>query len=77
MMYVEIAKDLSIRIEAIESIKKKNDLTSIVRTQSNSYDSTFPYQVLLKILEREGTQESKGIEQKGFNIMKELGVTSP
>ena len=76
-MYVEIAKDLSIRIEAIESIKKKNDLTSIVRTQSNSYDSTLPYPVLLQLLEREGTQESKGIEQKGFNIMKELGVTSP
>ncbi len=76
MKYIEIVEGLSIRVDAIEAVEKKEDLTSIVRTQFNSYDSTFPYDVLLQLLEREEIPEEKR-KQEEFNILRETGIFSP
>ncbi len=75
--YLEVRDGFSIRVDAIEAVERGVGLTSIVRTQFNSYDTTFPYLVLLQLLEREEAPELTQIEQETFNILKETGVTSP
>ena len=77
MKYIEIKDGFSVRIDAIEVIEKVNELECVVRTQFNSYDSVFPYLVLLQLLEREEAPKPTETEQKTFNILKELGITSP
>lgn len=72
-MYIEIADGLSIRIDEIEAIGYgNNQLTSKVYTHHNVYDSTFPYSVLLQLLQREKI-EKESIDKQAFNIMKEMG----
>jgi len=77
MKYIEIADGISLRIEAIEAIERKDDLSSLVRTQFNTYDSAFPYDVLLQLLEREEIPTPTETETQTLNILKEIGVPSP
>ena len=77
MKYIEIKNGFSVRVDAIETIERKDDLTSTIHTQFNSYDSAFPYLVLLQLLEKEEAPEPTKIEQETFNILKETGVTTP
>ena len=77
LKYIEIKDGFSVRIDAIEAIEKVNELECIVRTQFNSYDSVFPYLVLLQLLEKEEMPEPTEMEKETFNILKETGVTSP
>jgi hypothetical protein len=73
MKYIEIKDGLSVKIDDIESIERNEDFTCYVRTHHNTYDSTFPYMVLLELLERRdyGLQEK---EEKIMNIQKEIGT---
>ena len=52
-----------------------NELTSRVYTHHNVYDSTFPYSVLLQLLE-ENQEDSdiKDIQEQQLNIQRELGT---
>jgi len=77
MKYIEIVDGISIRVDAIEAIERKDDLTCVVRTQFNAYDSTFPYTTLLQLLGREEAPAPAKVEQEVVNILKETGVTSP
>ena len=77
MKYIEISDGVSIKIDAIEAVERKDDFTSTVHTQSNSYDSTFPYLVLLELLEKQSVPEPTETGQKVLNILEETGVTSP
>ena len=77
MKYIEISNGLSVKMDEIEAISQgTNELTSIIHTHHNTYDSTFPYSVLLELLEREQKEntEIKDILQKQLNIQKEIGV---
>jgi len=74
MNYIEIVDGVSIRIDAIESIERKDDLTCVVRTQANSYDSTFPYTLLLQLIERKEMPEPTETETQTLNILKEVGT---
>ncbi len=77
MNYIEVTNGLSIRIDEIEAVSQGEDtLTSIVRTHHNIYKSTFPYQVLLDLLESNSKEdiESKELQQKPFNILREIGT---
>ena len=76
MKYIELAEGISVRIEDIESVSKgEDDLTSIVKTQYNIYKSTFPYGVLLELLESNQEPEDKSREEE-MNILKQIGVFS-
>ena len=76
MKFIEIAEGLSIRRDKIEAISKNEDngLTSIVKTASNVYDSTFPYAVLLELLESNIEEINQAIKQEELNIFKEMGT---
>ena len=77
MKYIEIVDGVSIRLDAIEAIERKDDLTCVVRTQFNTYDSSFPYTTLLQLLEREEVPAPIKIEEEVVNILKETGIQSP
>jgi len=75
-LYIEISKGVSICIDKIESVEE-DGMTSIVRTVTGTYKSTFPYQVLLQLLgeyngEKEMQKEKREVE--ALNIFKEIGV---
>ncbi len=77
MEFIEVSEGTSVKICEIESVTKdENGDGSIVRTHYNIYSSTFPYDVLLQLLEMNEEKEPmvNELEQKKFNIMKELGT---
>ena len=67
MRFIELQDGLSIRIDEIEAIVKIDDLTSEVRTESNTYVANFPYDVLLRLIE----EESRVVEEKPVNAMEQ------
>ena len=74
MKFIEIAENLSIRIDEIEAIGKgESDLTSIVHTHHSLYNSTFPYDVLLQLLENELAEPINNTQQQQLNILKTQG----
>lgn len=74
MKYLEITEGLSIRISEIEAIGSgKRELTSKVYTHHNVYDSSYPYKVLLELLEK-NVGDEKEIDQQQLNIMKQMGT---
>ena len=71
MKFIEIAEGLSIKICDIEAISMGEDkLTSIIKTHHNIFKSTFPYNVLLDLLEMEMKEPEKETEQQKLNILK-------
>ena len=71
MEYIEISEGLSIKVSAIEGVERRTELTCAVMTHGNIYESTFPYEVLLQILESRDTSvadEKRKIEDKMRNI---------
>ena len=80
MNYIEIANGISINVDKIEAIGYgQNELTSKVHTHHNVYDSTFPYSILLDLLERSGhgMQEKEKENKEIMNIFKEIGTVVP
>jgi hypothetical protein len=72
MDYIEISEGLSVRIEAIETVVRNDDgLTCTVKTSWNSYQSTFPYNVLLELIQRKEIKEPERKEE--LNILRTLG----
>ena len=76
MKFIEVSEGLSIRIDEIEAISKREDMVSTVHTHHNSYDSTFPYEVLLSLIEREyeTSEEAPTKEEEILNIFKQIGT---
>ena len=71
MDYIEISEGISLAIDKIEAISVNADgLTCTVRTEWNTYQSTFPYRVLLELLNRREAQPERKEE---LNILKTLG----
>jgi len=70
MDYIEISTGVSLCIDDIEAVIANPDgITTTVRTSWNSYQSTFPYGVLISLLSRK--EEPKRNEE--LNIFKTLG----
>lgn len=77
MKYIEIAEGLSIKIDEIEAIGYgKNELTSKVYTHHNTYSSTFPYEILLELLENSylAEKEESKPQEEALNIFREIGT---
>lgn len=76
LKYIEIKEGLSVKVDDIEAVGYgDNEFTSRVYTHHNAYDSTFPYMVLLELLEISDANQGKEEREKAqFNIMKELTV---
>lgn len=75
MKFIEIAEGLSVRIDEIEAIGYgTTNMTSKVYTHHNIYDSTFPYGVLLDLLENSQKEPEDKTKEKELNILKEIGV---
>jgi len=71
MKFVELAEGISINVDEIEAVSKKNQLNSVVQTHHNVYHINMPYEALLKIL-----SGKVGGKQEVVNIMKEMGSFS-
>jgi hypothetical protein len=70
MRFIEIAIGTTISADQIESIVANKDGKSCtVKTCWNTYQSTFPYQVLISLLQKKEEPEKK----EALNILKTLG----
>jgi hypothetical protein len=73
MDYIEISSGISIRIDLIEAIVDNPDgMTCTVKVGLDTYQSTFPYNVLLDLVQRKEVQE-KPERKEELNILKTLG----
>lgn len=78
MSYIEISKGLSVCKDKINAVEE-DGMTSIVHIGNLTYKSTFPYPILLQLLEEENAVQGKEEEREKrevatFNIMKEIGT---
>jgi len=77
MQYIEVSDGFSVKISEIEAIIRKDELTSEVVTHQNTYSSTFPYAVLLELLEMRHAHEAELLQLSDTeekNIMKEIAT---
>jgi hypothetical protein len=71
MKFIELRDGLSVCADEIEAVIRNEDgMTSTVYTTSNTYTSTFPYEVLLSLLERQSEEPE---QKQELNILKTLG----
>jgi hypothetical protein len=71
MNYIEVTEGTSICVDKIEAIIINPDgVTSTVRTNLNTYHSTFPYDVLLQLVNR---KEEQPRSKEELNIFRTLG----
>lgn len=73
MEYIEIAEGLSIKVCDICAIAKETDLTCIVYTEVGNFNSTFPYDVLLQLLEKAGDKPEDESQKKQLRILEMMG----
>lgn len=74
MEFIEIAEGLSVRICEIDSVSRGSDeLKSIVCTHHNVFESTFPYSILLSILENNKEEKEEPDRKEELNILRTLG----
>ena len=59
MRFIEIKDGVSIDIDQIEVVERKEDLTSTVYTHHNVYETNINYNALLELLEKERTESEK------------------
>jgi len=72
MEFIELREGLSVRIEEIEAVIRNADgMTSTVYTCNNNYESTFPYEVILSLIQQK--KEEPGRKEE-LNILKTLGT---
>ena len=66
MRFIEVKEGVSIDIDQIESLEKKDDFTTTVYTHHHVYEASFPYMALLQLLEMEtqNIQESQNKQQE-------------
>lgn len=72
-MFIEISDGISVRKDEVEAIERGIGNTTVVHTHHQSYTSTFPYEVLLSLLEMKEKEPVSDIQQRAFNILKEQG----
>ena len=73
-MFIEISDGFSVKIEEIEAVSQgEGMLTSFVHTHHNTYSSTFPYSVLLDLINKYSVKE-KEPERQQLNILKQIGT---
>jgi len=75
-MFFEIAKELFVRIDEIESIKSDptSNMKCIVRTHHNIFESTFPLDVLLQLIQMKVSADKR--EESRDNKNEEKSLTS-
>jgi len=74
MKYIEVSEGLSIKVDEVEAVGYGiNELTSKVYTHHNVYDSTFPYRVLLELLEKRDIKPEEKRSEEELNIFKQIG----
>ena len=70
MNYIEISDGVSLCIDEIEAVISNPDgMTTTVRTAFNSYQSTFPYGILISLISKKDDPK----KNEGLNILKTLG----
>lgn len=70
MQYIEISNGVSLCVDDIEAVIANPDgMTSTVRTSWNSYQSTFPYGVLLSLI----CKKDEPRHNEALNILKTIG----
>ena len=74
MEYIEIADGLSVKVCDICAVAKDTELTSTVYTDSSVFKSTFPYNVLLELLERESEKPVDNTQNRQLRIFETLGT---
>jgi len=71
MNYIEISEGTSICIDDIEAVIANTDgMTCTIKTSWNSYQSTFPYNVLLGLINKKEEPERK----QELNILRTIGT---
>ena len=68
MRFIEIREGVSVDIDQIEVVEKKDDLTSIVYTHHNAYETNFPYMALLQLLEMQGKEGNTAQDETIKNL---------
>ena len=53
MRVIEIKEGVSVDIDQIEVLERKDDFTTTIYTHHNVYEANFPYMTLLQLLETE------------------------
>ena len=53
MRFIEIKEGVSVDIDQIEVLERKDDFTTTIYTHHNVYEANFPYMTLLQLLETE------------------------
>lgn len=74
MKYIEIADGLSVETSKIEAVERAAGNVSVIHTHHKTYNSTFPYEVILSLLENNRQEEAKEPQQEGLNILKQIGT---
>ena len=72
-MFIELSDGFSVRIDEIEAVVRKTELTSVVYTKNNIYESTFPYNVLLDLIDKY-SEKIEAPEKKAFKILEQVGT---
>lgn len=60
MKFIEIREGLSVRKDEIISVEQLDGMTSRINTESQSFESNFPYTTILMLLEKDRIEESIG-----------------
>lgn len=72
-MYIEIAEGMSVNTDKIEAVARDTELTSLVYANGNQFRSTFPYEVLLQLIDRAEEPEENEVQKKQLRILETLG----
>ena len=74
MRFIEVRDSLSVCVDEIEAVAANGD-GSVVYTHHNTYESTFPYLVLLQLLESEEVNpEDEKINEGLEGFLKNVGT---
>lgn len=57
MKFIEIREGISVRKDEIVSVERQENGVSRITTENQSFESNFPYETILKILEMDGIEE--------------------
>ena len=71
-MYIEISEGISINSENIVAIVRDSDLTCVVHTESNTFSSTFPYNILIQLLEKDEEPKENETQKKQLRILEQM-----
>jgi len=76
MKFIEISDGISIRKSDIEAIKKREDMFSVVYTKNREYEASFPYIMLLQLLETTSDSDMSAKVDQMTSSLKTLQANS-